>query len=54
MDNITPLDINNVTWARETKQKYGPQLEYFLKNGSPIEQKLAKKVVELAGMGVHA
>ncbi|WP_321417141.1 hypothetical protein [uncultured Methanomethylovorans sp.] len=36
-------------WARETKEKYGPQLDYFLKSGSHIEQKLAQRVIELAG-----
>ncbi len=34
--------------AKELYKNYGPQVDYFFNNGSPIEKKLAQKVIELA------
>ena len=52
MSNKTTEDINDVVWARNLKTEYGPQLDYFLNNGGPVEKKLAQRVMDLAGMDV--
>ncbi len=43
-------DADLVPWARNLKAEYGPQLDYFVNNGGPVEKKLAQKVLDLAGV----
>lgn len=50
MNNKPTDDIKDVVWARNLKKEYGPQLDYFLNNGGPVEKKLAQRVMDLAGV----
>lgn len=45
---ISDKDLATKAWAQNLINEYGPQVEYFLNNGSSVEKKLAEKVKQLA------
>jgi len=52
MDNLSIRKINPALqdWSKNYCRDYGPQIEYFLKFGSPLEKALFSAVIELAGV----
>ncbi len=54
MNNTVRSDIepSAISWTKSYCKEYGPQIDYFLKFGNPLEQAMFKQVVELAGVTV--
>jgi len=52
MVNSTTRQINPTLqdWSKNYCKEYEPQIEYFLKFGSPLEKALFSAVIELAGV----